>query len=53
MTSPFLTYELLTPETADPVVIRITGQRGRGFPDFTAYALFSAWQIVMRQVGFL
>lgn len=34
--TPFLTYELLTPETADPVVIRITGQRERGFPDFRA-----------------
>lgn len=27
----FLTYELLTPETADPVIMRITGQRERGF----------------------
>ena len=32
----FLTYELLTPETADPVVIRITGQKARCFPYFSA-----------------
>ena len=34
--TPFLTYELLTPETADPVVIRITGQKERGFKTFEA-----------------
>lgn len=34
--TPFLEYELLTPETADPVVIRITGQREREFPPFEA-----------------
>ena len=36
MNTPFLTYELLTPETADPVVIRITGQRVRYFLPFKA-----------------
>lgn len=36
MTTPFLTYELLTPETADPVVIRITGQREIELPEFKA-----------------
>lgn len=34
--TPFLTYELLSPEDADPVIIRITGQRSIGFEDFTA-----------------
>jgi len=34
--TPFLRYELLTPEDADPVIIRITSQRERGFPDFRA-----------------
>lgn len=34
--TPFLEYELLTPETADPVIIRITGQRERGFERFEA-----------------
>lgn len=34
--TPFLEYELLSPETADPVIIRITGQRERGFEDFEA-----------------
>lgn len=32
----FLTYELLTPETSDPVQILITGQKERGFPDWQA-----------------
>lgn len=32
----FLTYELLTPETADPVVMKITGQRGKKFNPFKA-----------------
>lgn len=35
--TPFLTYELLTPETADPVTIGITGQRGRTIPPFEAH----------------
>ena len=34
--TPFLTYELLTPETVDPVIMRITGQRERGFKEFRA-----------------
>lgn len=34
--NPFLTYELLTPENTDPVIIRITSQRERGFEDFRA-----------------
>lgn len=34
--TPFLEYEPLTPETADPVIIRITGQRERKLDRFTA-----------------
>lgn len=59
MTSPFLTYELLTLETADPVVIRITGQKARGFPDFTASngveikTIRPAWVMPHRQLWIL
>jgi len=45
MTTPFLEYELLSPETADPVVIRITGQRERGFKDFTASNGVEIWSL--------
>jgi len=34
--TPFLTYELLTSETADPVRIKITGLRERDFGNFKA-----------------
>lgn len=59
MTTPFLTYELLTLETADPVVIRITGQKARGFPDFTASngveikTIRPAWVMPHRQLWIL